>query len=584
MELNNEQQKIVDSNAKNILVLACPGSGKTYTVIQRYINLVTKNNKDPNKIILITFTKKAGMELKKRIEKYIPDKLPYYVGTLHSLAFKVLRDNGYTNTILDEDCNKEFIAEIVEELEPYHDKKEKLKDNLSLLFDKFYFNPDDNPKKLLYKSNFYKERKLVLRIFDIYKQRKKEQNVFSFCDLMVEFKNFLNSEKGSELKELIEYVFFDEYQDINKLQEKILFNFYKHSNIMVVGDICQSIYNFRGSDISNINNFKNKYKKAKVYKLSTNYRSTKQLVKFNKNILEHPYYSMSNNKENSKGRLPKIIKVTKDKQYKYIAKDINKKIKKYKCKFSDFSILSRKRNITVSGNKINKFENLKKIFSEYHIPSVERSNLSLLLEKYHIVLFIALVIVKNNNKSKIHWKKILSCLPDLNISLVLANDNILEYLKESEYSFIYKYMTKIDKTEMLDKKVELYLSLFKLLLHSDKQLESYVKDIKNLLSLIESNEMTLLEYINEFYLSFEQNLGNNVVLDTIHGSKGLEWKFVYIIDCDDAEFTPFNNHYNTEEDIDFLLEEERRLLYVGCTRAKRRLIITHTHTLCGFIK
>ena len=102
--------------------------------------------------------------------------------------------------------------------------------------------------------------------------------------------------------------------------------------------------------------------------------------------------------------------------------------------------------------------------------------------------------------------------------------------------------------------------------------------------MIESNEMTLLEYINEFYLSFEQNLGNNVTLDTIHGSKGLEWEFVYIIDCDDAEFTPFNNHYNTEEDIEFLLEEERRLLYVGCTRAKRRLTVTHTHTLCGFIK
>ena len=151
MELNDEQQIIVDSNVKNILVLACPGSGKTYTVIQRYINLVTKNNKDPNKIILITFTKKAGMELKERIEKYIPDKLPYYVGTLHSLAYKVLRDNGYTNTILDEEFHKEFIADIVEELEPYHNKKEKLKDKLSLLFDKFYFNPDDNPKKILYK-------------------------------------------------------------------------------------------------------------------------------------------------------------------------------------------------------------------------------------------------------------------------------------------------------------------------------------------------------------------------------------------------------------------------------------------------
>ena len=580
MKLNKEQNKIVNSEAKNILVIACPGSGKTFTIIKRYIHLVTKKGVNPNNIILITFTKKAGMELKERINNYIPDKLPFYVGTLHSLAYKILKDNGCTNTILDDELNKEFISDIVDELEPLYSKKDKLKNNLSLIFDKLYFNFDIDPNDILNKTDFNKEKDMIIKLFEEYKKRKIEQNLFSFSDLMMEFYKFLNSDKGTKIKEQIDYVFFDEYQDINKLQEKILYTFNDNSNIMVVGDVCQSIYSFRGSDISYISNFKNKYK-SKIFKLTTNYRSTKNIVEFNKNILEHPHYSMNFNKKNKKGAKPKIKKcVDSNHVIDFIKKDIQKKIKKNNCKYSDFAILSRRR----THNNINKFDEIKNSFAKVGIPALEKSNLSLLLEKSHINLFIALVIVKNNYKSKIHWKKILSCIPDIDVNLILGHDDILKYLETSEYSFIYKFMNLIDNEINLENKIELYLKLFCLLMHGNSKINDYIKDIKNLLSLIDGSNMTLLEYINEFYLSFEENIGNNVSLDTIHGSKGLEWMFVYIIDCNDSEYRPFDKPYYTKDDIIQLELEEHRLLYVGCTRAKRKLMIMYTKRLTEFIK
>ena len=112
--LNEQQKEIVESNEKNILVIACPGSGKTHTLISRYVNIVTVKKNSPDNVILITFTKKAGQEMSNRILRVVPNKLPLYVGTLHGLAYKILNENGYiSSTILDEIDAKNMLLDTV---------------------------------------------------------------------------------------------------------------------------------------------------------------------------------------------------------------------------------------------------------------------------------------------------------------------------------------------------------------------------------------------------------------------------------------------------------------------------------------
>ena len=281
--ISNKQKEIIDYNDnEDILVIACPGSGKTHTIICKYIKIVTQNIYNPNEIILITFTKKAGNELLNRLSQFsiLNSKQPFYVGTIHGLAYKILKKYKNINcTILDDSSNdyKNYIWNLV----PLNQEWSSLiKSKILLIIDQISNNYPIDLKKVLIKNNLEKYYNEFDKIYKSYQHKKLKEKVIDFNDLMIMFCNFLKSEESNEFKKCIKYIFFDEYQDINPIQNYILDALNKNSTLMLVGDDAQSIYSFRGSNIDFILN----YKKT-VFLLEENYRSTSGIVNFCQNII-----------------------------------------------------------------------------------------------------------------------------------------------------------------------------------------------------------------------------------------------------------------------------------------------------------
>ena len=580
--LNEQQKEIVESTSKNILVIACPGSGKTHTLISRYVNLVTLKKINSERIILITFTKKAGQEMSNRINNVVPNKLPLYVGTLHGLSYRILQDYHYINsTILDENDSRTMLLDMVDET--YESKnmtpdeiefiKKKISDIIMRASCSYPF--DIGP--VIRKNNMNKYKDFIEKVYITYQTKKKEQGLTDFSDLMVEFGNFLDTNQGKEFIKKIDYVFFDEYQDINPIQNHILHKFYKKSNIMAVGDDAQAIYSFRGSNIKYINEFNNKFKPSKLYKLEKNYRSTPSIVNFCQNIIENNVNQFKKNVvavQDKEGSKPHVI--CKENQYQWIIDDIKKNIDNGK-KYSDMVVLARK-------NKL--IDDIELIMMRNKIPCVKQIGLSL-LNKNHVKDFIAFITILINKKSVIHWKRILALhknIRDAN-KIIDYGENIfksIEYFMEKSKLYkrclqdLHNFVIEINKNKNPMFQARYILEYLSELWTKKKEsnIEAKIEDIRTLLNFL--NELTLDEFISELYLNIEIDAeeDDNILLSTVHGAKGLEWDYVYLIDMNSNDFPLIiaNNFVDQMEQM----EEERRLFYVASSRAKKYLTITYT--------
>ena len=360
LELSLKQNEIVKAPINdNILVVACPGSGKTHTLISRYINIIlnTEFNINPDEVLLITFTKKAGGEMYERMIKYLPnsDMKPYHVGSLHSLSYKVLQEyNDINYTIMDESETKEYIRDIISkdniinnmENDDINMIRSKINSLIDLASTEYPFNLSNS----IIKNNMEKYSDNINHIYNIYSMKKKKENVIDFNDMMLMFSQFLESKKSTNFKNKIKYIFFDEYQDINPIQNHILTVLSNKSKLMVVGDDAQSIYSFRGSSVKYILNF-NQKKKTKssqqCYLLEENYRSTEAIVNFCQNIISHNNNQYQKNviaKNTNIGMKPNILGFKKrEEQYLWIIDDIKNKIAEG-VSLSDIVILARKNN------------------------------------------------------------------------------------------------------------------------------------------------------------------------------------------------------------------------------------------------
>ncbi len=603
MNLNDQQKDIVKAKQENenILVLACPGSGKTHTLISRYINLVTNHpsgvNVDPEKILLITFTKKAGQEMENRLKSIIPSKLPHYVGSLHGLGYRILqRYNKVNYTVLDEKDCKILLRDIIDSTINIDNIEDEdisvIKSKASIVIDQASTSYPVDITSIVSKLNLDNYLPIFKKILKNYTESKKKQNLVDFNDLMVLFANFLKTKKAEQFIEEIDYIFFDEYQDINPIQNYILSRFKEKANIMVVGDDAQSIYKFRGSDIKYIWNFSNDYIPNKTYYLGVNYRSTQQIVNFSQNIIKNNHNQFEKNVssfENRSGTKPHVI-VFKDvnniDQYRWIAEDIKNR-NKSGVSYSDMVILARKNSL---------LDKIEYQLLSHKVPTIKHLGISL-LDKIHIKDFMAFVVILVNNKSSIHWKRILSLHPD--IGVVKANE-ILEFgsdirksIKQlvSQLTFYYKSIGSLDKvldeieaTKFIMEKIKIIILYLQDLWKRNKttykssNIDNMIEDTKVLLNYI-SSKASLEEFINDLYLNKEidQNFEESVYLTTVHGAKGLEWEYVYIIDMDSRNFPAIMPKFYKEE-IDEM-EEERRLFYVASSRAKTNLVISFNQEL-----
>jgi DNA helicase-2/ATP-dependent DNA helicase PcrA len=558
LSLNEQQKIIVESQNKNILVVACPGSGKTHTLISKYIHLVTKIKMDPSEIILITFTKKAGMEMNQRISNILPHKLPYYVGSLHGLGFKLLQEyNKISYTILDENDSHILLRKAADNiLDDYtleDDEKELLRKQIIYIYDKVSTNYPLNLLETITKLSISaKYKNVITNILKEYKIIKKNQNIMDFNDLMIQLCQLLGTKKITDFVNNIKYIFFDEYQDVNPVQNYIL-SCFKKSNIMVVGDDAQAIYAFRGSSIKYIWDFeKNFSEDNKIYYLETNYRSTPSIVNFFQDIISNNTNQFKKNVKSNHielGMKPYIMAHNSNiEQYKWIADDINNKYK------SGIPL----QNMVVLSRTNGALDMLEHELITRSIPVVKSIGISL-LNKQHVKDFIAFLIILTNPKSLIHWKRVLSL--HKNIGLTKANDIINKYendiingIKNNSDS-LYTFFMNINSLKEQNKSIKEQLNLVQTYLftlwenNNDKNIDIRKNDIIKLLTYMSKQlTQTIEDFLNQIHLNLElDSYDDCLFLSTVHGSKGLEWEYVYIIDMDCKNFPNVRQAYYKDE-------------------------------------
>ena len=599
LQLSEQQEQIVNATEDKILVVACPGSGKTHTLISRYVKMILLNEFLPEETLLITFTKKAGIEMLNRLGKILPHKIPYHVGSLHGLGYKVLQEfNDINYTVLDEKDVRDFLKDIIinnpslQHLE--EDELFLIKNKIQIIIDQASITYPFDLKLTLKKMSLTKYYKEISHIYKSYQNKKKKEHLVDFNDLMIQFSVFLDSEKSNKFKNQIKYVFFDEYQDVNPVQNYILLKLSTKSKIMVVGDDAQAIYAFRGSSVKYILNFTDNFndnidKTHKMYLLEENYRSTPSIVNFCQNIISNNANQFTKtviSKQDKFGFNPCIFafKSQKD-QYKWIVEDIIKK-NSQGVKFSEMVILARKNNL---------LDDIELHLISNKIPTVKHIGLSL-LDKSHIKDFLAFIILLINPKSSMHWKRIISLHPGFGIkkaNLILdqcsgdllsgiKNYNDREKLGNINYIGLIELYDNICNLKKMKKSIEkarfIIGYLEKLwIIKKESNIEGKINDIYNLLNYLKNS--SLEEFINNLYLTqeVETNLENVLYLTTIHGAKGLEWNYVYIIDVNSKDFPSVRSKYYLDELQE--MDEERRLFYVASSRAKKYLFITYHEDL-----
>lgn len=568
-ENSDKQIEIIESNSKNILVVACPGSGKTHTIVSRYIHLVTVKNVDPNSIILITFTNKAGIEMSQRIKNFVPTKMPYYVGSCHGLGYNMLKkfkpnyEKNYT--VMDRIDMEILLREITKSILEKYNITNNLVQKIVVIYDILYTNYPPNLETTLKKLSIpEKHTKIIEKIIKKYNKVKAEQYLVDFNDLMYKLCILLDNsivqstkyKKVDKFLQGIKYIFFDEYQDINPIQYSIL-KMFKYSDMMVVGDDAQAIYSFRGSSIQYIWDFEKQFDNVKVYYLETNYRSTPEIINlFQDSIKNNTNQFKKNVVSHSKiiGTKPKII--CSSVQYKMVAMNILKYFK-MGIKLSDMVVLART-------NK--SLDMIELELMKLSISTIKSNGINI-LNKDYIKDFIALLIININKEATFYWKHV------FNMHKISGSEYNKLGLKDT-CSDLYNIIENNPSIKEIKKYIEKFWVTKKV-----TDIDTRKEDLQNIIVYI--NEKTKLIPYEEFIISLylDSNLSkvddkqcDILSLSTIHSCKGLEWDRVYIIDC--------NNELNFND-----IMEERRLFYVACSRAKKHLIITsNDKSISPFIK
>ena len=590
-KLNEQQIKAVKHIDGPCLVIAGAGSGKTKVLTTRIAYLMEQGISDTN-ILAITFTNKAAKEMRERLNVMVPGTR-VFVGTFHSFGLKIIRENlellgmDKNFTILDSDDVLSLIKKImkdlgmdIKEISPYfvRNKISFIKNELltDALLDK-YFNTEVEKK--------------VIEIYHEYLKVLKKNNSVDFDDLLklpVElFKR--HSDVLERYQEHYQYILIDEYQDTNEVQYKLSRMLAdKYKNIFVVGDPSQSIYGFRGANFRNILDFEKNFKNTEVIKLEQNYRSTK-------NILDAANSVIKNNKERKEMELystlgdgvkVKYLRSYDEKHEIALIVDEIKKLLKEGYTYQDIAIFYRtnaqSRNVEEVLLK-NGFP-YKVVGSYYFYNRKEIKDLLCYLRLINNTSDdVSLRRVINTPKRKIGNKSVLDLERRADVAGISMFDTI-DSGKELEFKNIILELQQdalnLSLTELIDDvldksglKRELELEHT---LEADLRLENLM-EFKSITASYEARtgSVNLGDFLDEISLiadiSEHQDDDNVITLMTLHSAKGLEFPVVFITGMEEGIFP----HQNAFLEGDAGIEEERRLCYVGFTRAKERLYLTN---------
>ena len=599
--LNKAQKEAVMHLDGPLLIVAGAGSGKTKVLTTRIANIIKEKKAYPNQILAVTFTNKAAKEMQKRVSKILGSTAIglSWLGTFHSICAKLLRKhasavNLNSNfTIIDTDDQIRLIKNIckgenidIKQLAPRY---------ILAIIDRWKnkgFYPNE---VVINKKDIYE--KTILPIYKIYQQKLTDLNSCDFGDLILHAVKIL--EKNSDIRDIysknFKYILVDEYQDTNFIQSKWLkLLAEKNKNICCVGDDDQSIYSWRGAEIKNFLEFDQVYENTKVIRLEQNYRSTQNILSVASNLIS-----------NNQNRVGKTLKTTMEegelvklncyKNGKDEAIGISDEIEKIKKKYSY-------NNITILVRAIFQTREFEERFLKIGLPYRILGGTKF-YERAEIKDCVAYLRLIYQEKDDLAFERIVNN-PKRSIG-DSSLKSIHEYSKEQKLYLeisskkmiqenLIKPKTKIGLTSFLDllskwrndlliKKVN-HVKLLQLVLDEsgysamlknkkDIENENRLENIKELLSAMKEfdNLESFLEHVSLATSVDQEWEGEKINMMTMHAAKGLEFEVVFLPGWEEGLFP---HQKSIEEKGQNGLEEERRLAYVGLTRAKKRAIIS----------
>lgn len=588
--LNESQYEAVVNTEGPVLVLAGAGSGKTRVVTYKIAYLVKEIGVNPFNILAITFTNKAANEMKERAEELLERSINgMWIGTFHSICVRILRKHYSSNfTIYDTQDSLNLIKRIVKDrnLDSDQFKPKSIKNRIS-----DFKNKGMGVKEFqeFAGSDFY--LKIVGEVFFDYEAAMKEANALDFDDLLLKTVKLFEANPSvcEEYSKKFDYIFVDEYQDVNDIQYKFIKAIsHVHNNLTVVGDENQSIYAFRGANLENILNFERDFKGAKVIYLNQNYRSTKSILDAaNHLILNNPQkYKrelLATKADDEKVKCYNLM-TGDDEAYKVL--EIIEKLKDDGEKYSDIAILYR------TNNQSRAFED---VFVRNSVPYEIIGGIRF-YDRKEVKDVLAYLKLLNNPFDSVSFERIVNTprrgvgpktLGDLNEYRLVTGKDYFETLSDigtksakkfgEDFIRIREVMNDVSLSELVDIVLEKSEYLKELKVSKNPEDESRVQNVYEFVSYVkeyeEKNpESELSEMLNEISLLSDIDQSkeeDKVVLMTVHSSKGLEFRNVFVVGLEEGLF-PSRMSMEDEKDV----EEERRLFYVALTRARDRLFLT----------
>jgi len=611
--LNNEQKEAVLTTQGPVLILAGAGSGKTTAIVNRIAHLIKDLGVYPSQILAITFTNKASQEMKNRVKNLIgEDAINMWVTTFHASCVRILRREidklGYTKNFIIYDTydQKTLIKDCIKEL-GINDKEitdKEIKNKIGEAKDNL-ISPDEF--KNINQGNYRNNK--IADAYLLYQKKLKLNNAVDFDDIICKTVELFikNPEVLSFYQRKFKYVMVDEYQDTNKAQYELVYLLAKeHKNICVVGDDDQCIYEWRGANIRNILDFEKDYPGTKIIKLEQNYRSKSNILNAANGMIvkNHNRKDKTLRTEKEAGDKIKIYKAYSDiNEGSFIAGQIKKLIDQDGKNLKDFAILYRtnaqSRIFEDSFNRIGipyRILGGLKFYDRKEIKDI-LSYVKFLYNSSDDVSLRRIINVPKRSIGDTTVAKLQEFASNLDIPLFEAIDFINQDEKFSSrnttalnkfYQMILnlKSKTELSVPELITEILKDTGYLEELKKSPDVEDRSRIENLEELVSAAaqfdESSEDKSLEaFLEKVTLVSDidnyDETADTVVLMTVHSAKGLEFPVVFMVGMENGLFPGTSSFDNIEE-----MEESRRLCYVGITRAKELLYMSHATTRTVF--
>ena len=602
--LNNKQYEAVINCDGPCLVIAGAGSGKTKVLTHKIAYLMQEKDIKPWNILAITFTNKAANEMKTRVEGLVGNAAKdMWIGTFHSICVKILRrfidrigfDTSFI--IFDTSDQRTLIKECIKTC----DLDEKM------FADRAVLSEISNAKNEMLEpmqyalrtgGDFRKEK--IATVYSLYQQRLKENNAVDFDDIINHTIKILmeNPDVLEYYSDKFKYVLVDEYQDTNKSQFTLVTMLAaKYGNITVVGDNDQGIYSFRGADISNILNFERDFPGTKIIKLEQNYRCTGNILNAANAVIKNNEvkYKKELWTENDIGELPNVF--CGDNEYdegSYIVEQINRLRREEYFKYQDFTVLYRMNAQSRAIEDILRRENIPykiigglKFYERKEIKDAI-AYLRLIYNPWDNLSLKRIINEPKRGVGKTSIDNVAKIAEDTNVSMYEVIKNAADYGLNRVFVNTREFVEQIEY--LISKKEELKISeLIKETLNktgytkaleneNSVEAETRIQNLEELLTVAiefeeEYAENSLAEFLEGITLSSDidgmEEEEDSITLMTLHTAKGLEFPVVFLVGLEEGIFPGYKSIGEPKE-----LEEERRLCYVGITRAKQFLFLT----------